>query len=256
MLDAYFDGFEDYLRTGNSDALVGFTEGDTNPAFLSVYRNGYLKTCTDALASSYPVVQSLVGEDYFRGVARAYVEAHPPTKGTLVGYGKDLAEFLRSRSDKHELVYLADAAAIDEAWLSSYFAEEVSALTAADIESMNSEGIDVSAVRVTLTPPTRLVSLDHHIAATWALLREQGALTQSIRLEEGGNVAMLWRLNGKIHIKELDPAESAFMSKLAETATLEAAATKAFEIDEAFDLSTTFSALLQNYILRLEHNQQ
>ena len=255
MLDAYFEAFEDFLQTGRPHRLTRFIDADTDPAFLNVYRNGYIKSCTDALAASFPVVSALVGNDFFRGLARAYVEAHPPTSGTLVGYGSYFAEFLRSRSHEHGLAYLSDAAAIDAAWLASYFAADGMALAAAEVESMAADGIDVAAIRVTLTPPTQLVSLRHHIAQTWALMREQGALSSHVSLREGDNMAMVWRLNGKIHIKELDPGESAFLSTLAEVASLEAAANRASEIDESFDLATTFAALLENQILQLEeHN--
>lgn len=256
MLDSYFEAFEDFLSTGRPERLVRFTDVDTNPAFLSVYRNGYFKTCTDALAASYPVVSALVGEDYFRTLARAYVEAYPPAAGTLVGYGSHFADFLRSRSDEHGLIYLADAAAIDAAWFASYFAEDVVALASSDVESMSSDGIDVSAVRVTLTPSTRLISLNHHFVETWALIREQGALTSAVNLREGDNTALVWRLDGQIHIKALDPCESAFLSTLAGVATLEAAATSAMGIDEGFDLATTFAALLQNHILQLESENE
>ncbi len=256
MLEAYFEAFEDFLKTGNSERLARFTDVDSNPEFLNVYRNGYFKTCTDALVAGYPVVGSLVGEDYFRRLARAYVEAHPPTTGTLVGYGSRFAEFLRSRSHEHGLAYLSDAAAIDAAWLVSYFAKDVVALAPADVESISSVGVDVSTIRVKLTPPTQLVSLHHHIVETWALIRERGALTSGVRLREGDNMAMVWRLDGQIHIKALDPGESAFLSTIAGVATLEAAATRAFEVDESFDLETTFAALLKNHVLQLESQNE
>ena len=256
MLEAYFEAFEDFLGTGNPDRLAAFTDVDTNPAFLDVYRNGYFKTCIDALAASYPVVSALVGEDYFRRLARAYVEENPPTTGTLVGYGSDFAEFLRSATRQHGLAYLPDAATIDEAWLRSYFAEDAVALTPADVESMATQGVDVSTVRVSLTPPTRLVSLSHHIVETWISIREQGALTSEVKLHEGDNFAMLWRLEGRIHIKPLDPGESVFLTTLAGIETLEAAANSAFEIDESFDLATTFAALLQNHTLQMESQDE
>ncbi len=256
MLDAYFEAFEDFLRTGNADRLARFTDVDSNPVFLNVYRNGHFKTCTDALAASYPVVSALVGEDYFRVLARAYLEAYPPTTETLVGYGSHFAEFLLSRSGEHGLAYLSDAAAIDAAWLVSYFAEDVVALTPADVESMSSDGIDVSAVRVTLTPSTHLVSLNHRIVETWALIREKGALTSRVTLRGEDNIAMLWRLDGQIHIKALDHGESVLLSTLAGVATLEAAATRAFDVDESFDLAATFAALLQNHVLQLENDTE
>ena len=254
MRDAYFEAFEDFIKTGDPDLLLGFTDADTNPAYLNVYLNGYYRACVDSLAASYPVVSSLVGEEYFRVLARAYVEAYPPTTGTLVGYGKHFTEFLRQRSDVHGLNYLPDAAAIDAAWLESYFAEEMAALTAADVESMNAGGIDVSKLQVKLTPSTLLVNLKHAIVDTWIQIHEQGVLTSVTSVPELDCTVMLWRLDGQIHIKVLEAGESVLLSVLAGVSTLEAAATSAYQVDESFDLATTFAALLQNRVLQTEGN--
>ncbi len=252
MLNAYFEGFESFLKTGNTDLIARFIDADSNLAILNIYRNGYLKTCTETLASSYPVVSSLVGPDYFRTLARAYIEAYPPTTGTLVGYGSRFAEFLRSRTDEHGLAYLPDAAAIDAAWLVSYFAEDGVALTPKDVEAMSSKTLDISKVSVGLTPPTRLVRLNHHIVETWALIRDHGALNNRVSLRAGDCIAMLWRVDGLIHIKELDLGESTFFSTIAGVSTLEAAANSAFEVNKSFNLATTFAAMLENKILQLE----
>lgn len=252
MLDAYFDAFDDFLASGSTERLAEFTERGANPAFLSVYRNGYLKTCTDALGASYPVVRALVGEDCFRGLARAYVDTHPPTSGTLVGYGGAFAMFLTACANEHGLAYLADAALLDAAWLASFFAADGEPLAPADVEAMGTGGTEVAALAVTLTPPTQVVALDHDIVATWTGLREHGSLQSHVELGLGQHTALLWRLNGQISIRALQPGEAAFLSALAGVSTLEAAAGQAFAVDAAFDLAQTFAALLQNQVLQLE----
>jgi hypothetical protein len=150
------------------------------------------------------------------------------------------------------LAYLPDAAAIDTAWLESYFAEDGVALTPTDVQAMSSKTIDVSTVSIGLTPPTRLVRLDHHMVETWALIRDHGALNNRVSLRAGESIAMLWRVEGHIRIKELDLGESTFLSTIAGVSTLEAAANKAFAVDQSFDLVKTFAALLENKILQLE----
>jgi len=256
MLDAYFRAFEENLTTGDTTAIAEFFGERANPAFISVYRNGYLKTCTDALAGSYPVVRAIVGDDYFRTLARGYVDRHPPTRGTLVGYGEHLADFIRQLEQEHGLDYLADAAAIDAAWLESYFAEEGRPLAPADIQHMGFRGIDVTAMRVKLTPHVRLVPVENRIADTWAMLRDHGELTETVALSKQAQVVMLWRLNGHIHIKALDDTESVFINTLAHVATLGDAATRAYEVDGAFDLAGTFAALLQNNLLQMEDQSE
>lgn len=252
MLDAYFRAFEKNLTTGDTNAIADFLGERANPAFLRVYRNGYLKTCAEALAGNYPVVKALVGDDYFRDLARGYVDRHPPTRGTLVGYGEHFPDFVRQLEDEHGLEYLADAAAIDAAWLESYFAEEGAPLAPADIERMGAEGDDVTAVRVHLTPHVQLVQIENSIVDTWTVLRDQGELTEAVALSKRAHSAMLWRLGGQIHIKALDDAESVFIKTMANVTTLGDGAARAFEIYESFDLAGTFAALLQNNILQLE----
>ncbi len=252
MLDAYFSAFEDFLTTGETAAIAEFIDEQANPALLSVYRNGYLRTCTDGLAANYPVVRAIVGNDYFRDLARAYVDQYPPTRSTLVGYGERLTDFIRQREGENGLDYLADAAAIDAAWLESYFAAEGLPLAPADIEHMGAKDTDVTAVGVHLTPHVQLVQIEHSIVDTWAMLRDHGELAEAVALTKRVHLAMLWRLDGHIHIKALDDAESAFINTLADVATLGDAAARAYEVDASFDLAETFAALLQNNILQLK----
>jgi hypothetical protein len=256
MLDAYFSAFEEFLKNGETAAIAEFVDEHANPAFLSVYRNGYLRTCTDGLSGNYPVVKAIVGDDYFRDLARGYIDQYPPTRATLVGYGEHLADFIRQLEKEHGLDYLADSAAIDAAWLESYFAEEGLPLAPADIEHMGAKGSDVTAVRVRLTPHVQLVQIENNIVDTWAMLRDQGELTEAVALSKRAHLAMLWRLDGHIHIKALDDAESAFINALADVATLGDAAARAYEVDASFDLSATFAALLQNNILQLKEQSK
>jgi hypothetical protein len=256
MLDAYFSAFEKYLTTGETTAIAEFIDEQANPAFLSVYRNGFLKTCTDGLTANYPVVRAIVGDDYFHALARAYVDQYPPTRGTLVGYGERLADFIRQLEGEHGLDYLADAAAIDAAWLESYFAEEGLPLAPADIEGMGAKGADVTAVRVHLTPHVQLVRIENSIVDTWARLRDQCELTEGVALTKRVQLAMLWRPDGRVHIKALDDAESTFISTLVDVATLGEAAARAYAVDASFDLAGTFAALLRNNILQLKEQSK
>jgi hypothetical protein len=109
---------------------------------------------------------------------------------------------------------------------------------------------------VHLTPHVQLVELENSIVDTWAMLRDQGELTEAVALTKRVHLAMLWRLHGHIHIKALDDAESAFINTLADVATLGDAAARAYEVDASFDLAGTFAALLQNNILQLNEQSK
>lgn len=256
MLSAYFESFEQFMRTGDTGHLADYLESGSNQTILNVYRNGYLKTCSDALVSSFPSVESLVGENYFRQLAHSYIEVHPPGKGTLVGYGHQFPEFLQTRLHDHSLSYLADTAVLDAAWMASFFARNERVLDADGIEAMNAQGGDVSDLRASLAPSTRLVDLHYDLLETWALIREQGALKHDVSVSPLEHQVLFWRLDGQILFRALQVGESAFLSAFATTTTLGAAAEKALEADENFDIANSFAALLDNKILRTEGDEQ
>src|SRR5262249_12480482 len=52
-------------------------------ARLAIYRNNLHEGFINALALEFPVVQRLVGDDYFRQLAREFLHAHPSRAGDL-----------------------------------------------------------------------------------------------------------------------------------------------------------------------------
>lgn len=83
---------------------------------FAVYRNNVVVTLIDALAESFPVVQSLVGPAFFRAMARVFVLASPPAAHrhrVLARYGEGFANFIASFEPAAELRYLADVARLE-----------------------------------------------------------------------------------------------------------------------------------------------
>ncbi len=61
---------------------------------LSIYRNNTFITLTEALASTFPIVKELVGEDFFDFTAKEFIKNHPPMQGPLFEYGDNFSQFL------------------------------------------------------------------------------------------------------------------------------------------------------------------
>lgn len=100
------------MQSERADAICatiledGFTAGER----LRIYRNTFVSTITAALRTTYPVVDRLVGSEFFDGAAAAFIRAHPPGSAYLNEYGSELALFLQAFSPARELAYLADVA--------------------------------------------------------------------------------------------------------------------------------------------------
>ncbi|WP_369920220.1 putative DNA-binding domain-containing protein [Marinomonas polaris] len=84
---------------------------------LNVYRNNIYVSLIDALADIFPVTQMLVGEDFFRAMAREFISQNPPKNPVISEYGDDFSNFLRHFEPVQSLPYLADLAALERSLL-------------------------------------------------------------------------------------------------------------------------------------------
>src|SRR5262245_35052247 len=98
-----------------SEQLLAFLVGDASSVDrrLAVYRGNLLGTATHALASAYPVIVKVVGDEFFAAMASEYARHSPSTDGDLNEYGMQLAGFLESFAPVRELPYLPDLARLE-----------------------------------------------------------------------------------------------------------------------------------------------
>jgi hypothetical protein len=104
--------FQEALVGGNEAAILArIKTGRLLPAErLRIYRNNAYEGFRGALAGAYPVVERLVGQGCFRGLALAYLHGYPSLAGDLADYGQNFAELLDSRYAQSAFAYLSDVA--------------------------------------------------------------------------------------------------------------------------------------------------
>ena len=69
---------------------------------FSVYRNNVVAGLVKALASRFPAVERIVGEEFFAAMARAFVVARPPRSAVLASYGEEFADFIAAFAPARE----------------------------------------------------------------------------------------------------------------------------------------------------------
>ena len=89
--------------------LIG-PDGKIAPKRFSVYRNNVIVSLTEALEQTFPAIQNLLGEEYFKALARAFVVQHPPKSPVLIWYGADFAAFIEAFPPLEAYPYLATSA--------------------------------------------------------------------------------------------------------------------------------------------------
>lgn len=205
---------------------------------LHVYRNNLFASLGAALGAVYPVVARLVGDGFFRQLARGYVVRHPSLSGNLHEFGAQLPAYLRKQTSLAALPYLADLAALE--WASHEVYHEADE-TGFDTAALARLPVDAQArVRLHLQLATRFVASPFPVLAIWQA--NQAATSDDVApvsLDAGAVRVLVARRDFEAEFRVLDVAEDRFLRALAEGRTLPAALEAALASDADFDFGAT-----------------
>mgnify|MGYP001032563943 CR=1 FL=1 len=202
---------------------------------LAVYRNNVNHALIEAMAAAYPVVQRLVGEDFFRAVARDYARAYPPTRGTLIGYGEGFPAYLENLPAAARLPYLADVARLERAWLAAYHAPDADPLEAGELAALPPEMLPELQLR--LHPSAQLLETHHPVREIWAVNRQPRPVP-ALRLGDGPEYSLIIRPRLEVQVRELPVGDHGFLQALAAGANLTGAFEAALAVTAELDLQT------------------
>ncbi len=141
----------------------------TDTRRFAVYRNNVHVSLVEALSKRYPVVARLVGDDFFRGMARVYVASRKPASPLLIHYGADFPEFIAGFAPAATIPYLPDVARLESAWLEAYHAADAVPLGIAALLALPAEGLP--GLRLVPHPATRLVVSRLPVGSIWSAHR-------------------------------------------------------------------------------------
>ena len=179
---------------------------------IEVYRNNYRGNLHDALAGAYPVIEQLVGKDFFRLLTRSYIEQHPSRSGNLHRYGEQLGPFVATFPPAKLLVYLAEVAALEWACHLAYFAPDA---PMPDIQMLAQlEPEQYSRLTLLSHPATHVVRSSYPIAAIWQAHQPGSPEDFHIDLDSGPCVALVTRMHDVVQVSELTEAEAAWLSEI------------------------------------------
>lgn len=111
---------------------------------FNVYRNNVAVGLTENLAASYPVTKQLVGEEFFTGMARVFVDLNAPRSPVMLHYGEHFPEFISDFEPAQSLPFLADVASIERCWNQAYNALDASPV---GIESLQEVAPDLMGMQ-------------------------------------------------------------------------------------------------------------
>ncbi|MCB2109905.1 MAG: putative DNA-binding domain-containing protein [Defluviimonas sp.] len=229
--------FRNALLSPDLPPPPGLTGPDGRPAGrrFEVYRNNVAVSLTDALRLGFPVVRTLLGDDFFTALAHEFLRAHPPVSPILMLYGAALPDFLAGFGPVAHLGYLPDVARLELALREAYHAADAAAVAPEALQALSPGAL--MAARLGLAPAVRLLRSRWPVLAIWSA-NVHG--TEAPRSATGEDVLVV-RPGYDPEPLLLAPGAAAFIAALQDGLTVGAA----IEAAGPFDLTATFGCLLQ-----------
>lgn len=221
------------------DGLVAWNGSDTARRF-AVYRNNVIVSLVDALVDAFPVTQELVGEDFFRAMARFFAFAHPPGSRLMAFYGAEFPAFVGAFPPAAGVPYLADVARLEYLRVLAYHAADAEPLAANLIASALADPDALPALRVVLHPSLHVLSSRFAVASLWGA--HQGLLDISEVVPEMPETALVLRHGLDVEVLRISTADGTFIAALHDGVSLGEAVQVA---DPGFDPAGVLGLLLQ-----------
>jgi len=207
---------------------------------FNVYRNNVTVSLINALADTFPAVQRITGESFFRDMAREFVRAHPPVSPLLFLYGHEFPAFVADFEHAARMPYLADVARVERAWLTAYHAADLEPLAPQALAAID----PACLADVTFRP---------HPAA--ALVRSGFAVFDIFDANRGHDTVgridaaraqsvLVTRPGTEVMVTALPDGHDAFFERLLSGGTLGEAAEAGMEAAETFDINEAIGGIL------------
>lgn len=214
---------------------------------IEVYRNNYRGNLHDTLAGAYPVIEQLVGKDFFRLLARQFIEQHPSRSGNLHHYGAEMADFVAAFEAAKGLPYLPDIAALEWACHCAWFADDTDTLDIVKLAQIPPEQYPDLILHT--HPFCHLVRSSYPVASIWHAHQPGANSDFHIDLDSGCSNALVSRKDDVVRVSELSAADADWLQGIQAGTPLGAATAATQERHHDFDLQAALLNLVAQGVL-------
>ncbi|MBI4385110.1 MAG: putative DNA-binding domain-containing protein [Nitrospinae bacterium] len=214
---------------------------------LRLYRHIAFGNMTDALRAAYPVVEQLVGKEFFDGAAWEFIRRYPSRSGDLHDFGAEFAGFLSRFPSAAILEYLPDVARLEWACHKVFFAADRDAFPLDRLAQVPQSRY--GHLRFKLNPACRLVRSRFPIRRIWEIHQPDYRGERTVDLNEGGADLLVRRRERVIGLFPLGPGEWDFLSALGAEQTFSKACGGVLIKNPGFDVAGRLRHFVADAIL-------
>ncbi|WP_114326397.1 DNA-binding domain-containing protein [Candidatus Colwellia aromaticivorans] len=132
---------------------------------MGIYQNSAIANITHSLILTYPVIEKLLGEEFFSAMCREFIYITWPKSGNMDDYGAEFPDFLADFKHAKHLTYLKDVARLEWAFHQSSLANDA---PISDWSTL-AQASDILQLKFLVTPSLSLISSTFPIDKIWHL---------------------------------------------------------------------------------------
>lgn len=130
-------------------------EGVQPSSALLLYKNNHRNVLINTLKKHYPLILNMLGSDFFKATATAYIEQYPSGSSSLNDYGAYFSAFLNEHEAVDHLIYLPELAQFEWACHEVSLAADAPPLNLPERDQLRTE--DPDSLYLTLHPASQLI---------------------------------------------------------------------------------------------------
>jgi len=188
------------------------------------------------------VIQQLVGEEYFRQLARDFLHAHPSQSGDLHAIGTPFPDYLRGRFSATEYAYLHDVAALEWAYEQASIAADAALFDVRSLAYVRPD--DYGELRFNLHPACYRVSSVYPILRIWQVNQGDADPSLTVDLSTGPDHIVTRRTDRYVELIRMQYGDYRLLECFACNETLGEALVTMQRVEPAFDLGDALRRLI------------
>lgn len=221
---------------------------------FAVYRNTVHVGLMGALAARFPVVERLVGADFFAGMARAFVQDHKPRSPVIMEYGEEFPAFIAGFAPAGDLAYLPDVARLEAAWTRAYHAADVAPLALSDLAPLARP--EALAAPLRLHPAASLIVSAHPVGTIWGAHQDGAVVAMDEAIVWRGESVLVTRPALEVRVTLLPAQDHAFARAIFSGVPLGAAGEAGLQAAPDFDFGNALVGLAALGALAAEQEEE
>ena len=193
------------------------------------------------LEARFPIVKRIAGDDFFAGMARAFVAEELPRSPVLMLYGVRFPQFIAHFETAADVPYLPDVAQLE--WLQHEVTNAADAVSIGPAELAVVPPEAVAGLKLRLHPSLRLFASNFPALTIWELNATPGDVVAR-KLSAKAEYALLLRPALKVEIRRIPREVFEFAAALNSGSTLATAAVAGESQAADFDLPKALASLI------------